>query len=144
MRLRRPVDNRCVITLGYGPYPPELQTIKPTAYHEGIDFAPPHEIKQATFPIMAAADGSVLYTGYNNRGGYFIILSHTTPQNLILTYYMHIEQTTAFRGKTVLAGETIAKMGNTGITTGKHLHFGMAILYLSELRFIDPLPHIIK
>lgn len=143
MHLRKPVDNRCVVTLGFGAYPPDLQAMKPTADHEGVDFAPPHTIEQASFPIMAAADGNVLYTGFNNRGGYFVILSHITPQNLILTYYMHIEQTTAFRGRNVLAGETIATMGNTGITTGKHLHFGIAIVSLTSLKFIDPAPHFI-
>jgi murein DD-endopeptidase MepM/ murein hydrolase activator NlpD len=100
-------------------------------------------MEKDTIMITAAADGIVLHTGFNTTFGNFIILSHETDQNLTLTFYCHLEKILAFRNTNILQGETIAEMGNTGISTSKHLHFMMATLNPSGIRFINPAPHFI-
>ena len=144
LRLHRPVDPQCVKTLGFGPYPQELITLTGRPFHYGIDFAPPDSLKKDTFKIFAAADGTVLHTGFNLKAGFFIILSHISPQNLLLTYYLHLDKIWTFRGANILQGDIIADMGNTGLSTNKHCHFALAILYLESLNFIDPAPHFIQ
>lgn len=141
MLLRRPVELMCLITLHFGPYPPALVPLVHTSFHNAIDFAPPQALKNKTINILAAADGTILNTGFNSAYGNFIIISHITPQNLMLTFYCHLEKIKLFRGSNVLRREKIATMGTTGISTGKHLHFMLATLGPSGINFIDPEPH---
>jgi murein DD-endopeptidase MepM/ murein hydrolase activator NlpD len=72
--------------------------------------------------IVAAADGIVIYAG--TRGGYgnCIILDHGSG---ITTLYAHINNRGILvkNGQIVSAGQTIAKAGSTGVSTGPHLHF---------------------
>lgn len=144
MRLRQPVSSECVLTLGFGPYPPSLNSIVTTPDHLGLDFAPPKDISNRPYSILASADGIILNTGFNSQAGNFIIISHISPQNLLLSFYHHLERNTTFRGAIVNQGESIAIMGNTGTSTSKHLHFALAILYLQSLHFIDPTHHFIQ
>ncbi len=84
-------------------------------YHTGVDFA-----CSVGTPIKAAADGQVLFAG--NRGGYGIavILRHRAGYT---TLYGHLSKPLVLTGQFVKAGQTIAKSGNTGRSTGPHLHF---------------------
>ena len=112
-------------------------------FHTGIDFAPPYLASKKNIPVFCAADGTILSTGFNIEAGNYIIISHTTKRNLVLTFYFHLDQVLTTRGKDVCAGDTIGIMGTTGDSTDVHLHFGAAILYLSDLVFFDPANHFI-
>lgn len=83
--------------------------------HMGMDIAAP-----SGTPILAAADGTVTFAGWNGGYGNLIIISHG---NGIQTYYGHCSKLYAQVGQTVKAGETIAAVGTTGYSTGNHLHF---------------------
>jgi len=144
MKLLKPIPPECVVTLPYGPYPPALVARFGRSFHDGIDFALPHSENAYYIPIRAAADGTILHTGFNPHAGYFVVISHITPQNLALTVYLHLASQTVFRNSVVLAGDIIGHMGNTGDSTDIHLHFGAAIVTLSELRFFDPAQHFIN
>ena len=88
----------------------------PREKHYAIDIA----VKKDT-PIKAAADGTVIFTGFTADTGFVIILEH--PKNFI-TVYKHNETLHKEQGDLVKSGEVIANAGSTGsLTTGPHLHF---------------------
>lgn len=83
--------------------------------HKGIDV-----VAEIGTPILAALDGEVAYVG-NQRGyGNVIILEH---DNFIMTVYAHNEANLVREGDRVAGGQPIATVGNSGSTTGPHLHF---------------------
>lgn len=88
-----------------------------SGFHNGLDFAMPLGTK-----ILAAADGKVIATGNNGRYAYgrWIAVDHG---NGIVTMYGHLSSIVKSKGSSVKEGDTIAKSGNTGNSTGPHLHF---------------------
>lgn len=87
--------------------------------HEGIDLAVP-----TGTVVAAAADGVVIQSGENGGYGISIYVDHG---NGIITRYGHLSQAYAQVGRTVKQGETIGLSGNTGNSTGPHLHFEIRI-----------------
>ncbi len=83
--------------------------------HKGIDIA----AKIGT-PIHAALAGKVVYEGVQKGYGNVIILEH---KGSIMTVYAHNESNLVRLGDTVTKGQPIATLGNTGHSTGAHLHF---------------------
>ena len=83
--------------------------------HFGIDI-----VNIEGTPIFATADGQVVFSGFSNDFGNSIILDH---QNGYLSHYTHNQENFFKRGDSVKAGDVIAKLGNTGMSTGPHLHF---------------------
>lgn len=87
--------------------------------HTGLD------IGAATgTPIKAAAAGTVTYSGYKGSYGYMIVISHG---NGIETYYAHCSKLYYSAGAKVSQGQVIAAVGNTGNSTGPHLHLEVRI-----------------
>ncbi len=88
-----------------------------SAFHNGLDFSLPIGTK-----VLAAANGKVIATGNNGRYAYgrWMAIDHG---NGIVTMYGHLSAYVKSKGDTVKAGDTIAKSGNTGNSTGPHLHF---------------------
>lgn len=97
--------------------------ISPTAgassSHKGIDIGASYGAD-----IVAAADGEVIYSGYSAAAGNHVIISHG---NGLCTVYMHASALNVSVGDIVSAGQSIAKVGSTGISTGNHLHFGVSL-----------------
>jgi len=83
--------------------------------HKGIDISN----KKGT-PIMAAADGVVSFAGARGLFGRIITIDHGHG---LVTYYAHLDKILKNEGERVRKGEIIAKMGDTGRTTGAHLHY---------------------
>lgn len=84
--------------------------------HAGIDIA----AKTGT-PIYASDNGIITESQYKNNGyGNFISIDHG---NGFVTYYAHCSELLVKKGDVVAKGELIAKVGNTGRSTGSHLHF---------------------
>lgn len=74
-------------------------------------------------PVMAAADGTVIIaksSGYNGGYGEYIVINHP---NGTQTVYGHLSKVDVTPGEQVTQGEVIALSGNTGDSTGPHLHF---------------------
>ncbi len=84
-------------------------------YHTGIDIA-----NRIGTPIYAAASGKVIFAGWIRGYGRVIIISHAYDYS---TVYGHCSKLLVKTGQYVRQGQYIAKMGNTGYTTGPHLHF---------------------
>ena len=88
------------------------------ASHNGIDLATP-----INSSVYAAKDGKVAAIGYDPSAGNYVILDHG---NHTYTNYFHLSSQTVKVGDVVKAGQLIAKSGNTGNSTGPHLHFGIS------------------
>jgi murein DD-endopeptidase MepM/ murein hydrolase activator NlpD len=89
---------------------PELE------FHAGIDIGVP----EGTF-VRATADGIVEYAS-DGRGGYGSVIFITHPSGYT-TIYGHNSRLLVLAGQTVRAGDVIALSGNTGYSTGPHLHY---------------------
>lgn len=95
-----------------------------TANHSGYDIGMP-----VGYPIVSVAAGKVTRVVQNHRSaGKYIEIKHN--KNIVndnnRTLYMHLSKTLVKKGDTVSAGQLIAKSGNTGRSTGPHLHFTIA------------------
>lgn len=87
--------------------------------HSGIDYAAP-----AGTAIYAAEDGVVLTSGWVNGYGYTVTVNHGGGY---VTLYAHCSKLLVSAGQTVTRGQTIAKVGSTGNSTGNHLHFEVKV-----------------
>jgi murein DD-endopeptidase MepM/ murein hydrolase activator NlpD len=84
--------------------------------HLGIDLAGPRGT-----PVLAAHHGVVIYAGRDFRGfGKMLIIE---GENGWASLYAHLDQILVQEGQRISQGLTVAKMGNTGRSTGNHLHF---------------------
>ena len=83
--------------------------------HNGVDIAAP-----AGTAIVAPLDGVVESVFYNDSGGNQLVIKHT---NGYKTGYAHLQKSTVVKGDKVKQGQVIAYVGNTGKSTGAHLHF---------------------
>ncbi len=124
-----PVPSSTRVTSDYG------SRLSPTAgassNHKGIDVGASYGAK-----IIAVADGTVAFAGYNNGMGNYVMLSHGSG---LYTVYGHCSALTVSTGEDVAAGQTIAQIGSTGISTGNHLHFGVTKdgVYVSPWNYLS-------
>ena len=88
---------------------------KKIKFHRGIDIAAPRGTT-----VRASLDGRVVSTGYNTLFGNHIFIRHQVGYT---TMYGHLERLFVQRGITVSRGQAIGSVGNTGKSTGPHLHF---------------------
>lgn len=86
--------------------------------HEGID------ISGCGYgsPIFSVASGVVVQAGYGPTNGYYVTVKHAED---MYTIYMHLHNYSVSVGQTVTAGQAIGTMGNSGRSTGTHLHIGV-------------------
>ncbi len=131
----------------YNPWPEPYQINRRSPYgmrrhpitgrkkmHHGIDIAAP-----IGTPLIAGADGQIAHKGAGASGGFTLLIRHAGDWHSV---YYHLEKPSHKRiGARVKAGDVVAYVGNTGASTGPHLHF--------ELRqsrtfgdTVDPVPHL--
>jgi murein DD-endopeptidase MepM/ murein hydrolase activator NlpD len=106
-----PVQTANRFTSGYGPRWGRM--------HNGTDFAAPHGT-----PIRSTADGIVTYVGWQSAYGRLIKIKHDFG---IETRYAHLSKFRVKKGQRVSRGQHIGDMGNTGRSTGTHLHYEIRI-----------------
>lgn len=111
---RFPIDGKVVISSQFNPTRrhPVTGQVRP---HNGTDFA----VRVGT-PVIAPADGVVELAKYSRSAGYYIIIRH---RGSYTTVYMHLSKLLVQPGQRVKIGDVIARSGNTGISTGPHLHY---------------------
>lgn len=94
--------------------------IRKSKKHDGIDLRAPRGT-----PILAAADGKVIFSGQGPSGyGKIVIIKHDGGS---ISVYAHNEKNIAVKGRSVKMGETIATVGRSGRADGYHLHFELRI-----------------
>ncbi len=100
--------------------------------HKGIDIS-----ASTGASIVAAADGQVVISTYSYSAGNYIMIDHGGG---VSTVYMHCSQLLVSQGAAVKKGQTIAKVGSTGYSTGSHLHFGIRSggSYVNPSKYVSP------
>lgn len=125
------IDSMARVTSKYGP--------RRRRMHKGIDLK---VLKGDT--IRSVFDGKVRIKAYERRGyGYYVVIRHP---NGLETIYGHLSKILVNENQIVRAGETIGLGGNTGRSTGSHLHFetrflGQAINPAEIIDFENGVPH---
>jgi len=106
------------ITCGYG-YRKNPFTSRGSEFHYGVDFGAPYGTK-----VVATGDGVVLFAGYQAGYGRMVVISHGYG---FTTCYAHNSSLLVKKGDKVKRGQAIARVGNTGRSTGTHLHYEVKI-----------------
>lgn len=95
--------------------------------HAGVDFAVPIDT-----PVLSIGNGEVIVSAYSKVAGNYIVIRHNY---WCITRYMHLNKLLVKSGQRVRCGDNIALSGNTGRSTGPHLHFEIWM----NCRPVDPL-----
>ncbi|MCR5101701.1 MAG: M23 family metallopeptidase [Butyrivibrio sp.] len=90
-----------------------------SSFHKGVDWATP-----VGTAVMASSSGVVTRAGWGSGYGYVVYVSHSDGRQ---TRYGHLSKILVKVGQSVSQGEKIALSGNTGVSTGPHLHFEILI-----------------
>jgi len=106
------------ITAGFG-YRKNPFTSRGSEFHKGVDFAASYGQT-----IVATGDGIVMFSGWNAGYGRMVIISHGYG---ITTLYAHNSKLLVKQGDKVKKGQAITKAGNTGRSTGTHLHYEVKV-----------------
>ena len=85
-----------------------------SSFHYGVDLSCNYE------PVYCMADGVCTYSGWFSSGGQAVVVDHG---NGIVTWYLHNSELNVSEGDEVTAGQQVAVSGNSGRSTGPHLHF---------------------
>lgn len=126
LAVRWPVDGDWPVSSPFGPRVHPVTGLR--HLHNGVDLAVP-----VGTPVLAAQAGRVATVTEDARSGKYVALEHG---NGVRTVYCHLDASDVAVGDTVAAGQTIATSGNTGRSTGPHLHFIVKV----HGKAIDPLP----
>lgn len=90
-----------------------------STYHKGVDWATPTGTS-----VYASCGGTVAKAGWGSGYGYVVYINHEDGRQ---TRYAHLSKVLVSAGDTVRQGDKIALSGNTGVSTGPHLHFEILI-----------------
>lgn len=90
-----------------------------STYHKGVDWATP-----TGTAVYASCGGTVARAGWGSGYGYVVYINHPDGRQ---TRYGHLSKVLVSVGQTVTQGQKIALSGNTGVSTGPHLHFEILI-----------------
>lgn len=88
-------------------------------FHPGVDLS-----AAVGTPIQTTAGGKVVYAGQAGGYGLLLIIDHG---NGIQTWFAHLSRILFRRGSAVAPGQVVARVGNSGHTTGPHLHYEVRI-----------------
>lgn len=121
-----PVDPGARVSSGFGYR--DHPTLKKRKLHEGVDIAVP-----VGTSVHAAGDGRVKRARFDEVNGNYVKLDHG---HRVSTAYCHGEAMHVDKGQVVTQGQLVLASGNTGRSTGPHLHFGLRI----GGRAVDPAP----
>ena len=105
-RLESPFGNRVSPTTGA------------SSYHQGVDLS-----ADSGTPIYASRGGQVSAATYGSAAGYYVRINHMDGFSSI---YMHMTHYVVSAGQNVSQGQLIGYVGQTGVATGNHLHFGIS------------------
>ncbi len=122
-----PVTGEVSSGFGYREHPISEEHL----FHAGVDIA-----ADIGTPIKAFSDGVVEFIGESTKYGLYIQLDHG---NGVKTFYCHCSELLYGKGKRVEVGQTIALVGDTGDTTGPHLHLELKKdnILLNPLYYIE-------
>ena len=115
---RYPLEKQARVSSGFNPrrLNPVTGIVTP---HNGVDFA----VSRGT-PVLSVGNGEVVIAKYSGSAGNYIAIRHGRQY---MTTYMHLDKILVKPGQQVKQGDKIGLSGNTGRSTGPHLHFELHI-----------------
>jgi len=113
---------------GFGPR--RAPTKGASTYHKGVDWAVP-----TGTAVMASSGGTIIKAGWGSGYGYVVYIDHGDGRQ---TRYAHLSKVLVKTGQKVVQGQKIALSGNTGRSTGPHLHFEILI----NGSHVNPMKHL--
>ena len=101
-----------------------------STYHQGVD------LDTGTGWSVVATRAGTAYTGYSNAAGNYVTIDHHDGFKSI---YMHLSAFSISNGTNVAAGQQIGLTGNSGVSTGDHLHFGISKngVYVNPCNYVN-------
>jgi len=99
--------------------------------HKGIDI-----VNRVGTPVVATADGRVVFAGYRSGYGKMVIIDHGLGK---VTKYGHLSRVAVSKGEEVVRGQKIGLLGNTGRSTGPHLHYEVVV----NGHAVDPMDYLL-
>ncbi len=105
------------LSSGFGKRP--RPTAGASTYHKGVDWATP-----TGTTVVASCGGTVIKAGWGSGYGYVVYIRHEDGRE---TRYAHLSKVLVSVGQTVVQGQKIALSGNTGVSSGPHVHFEILI-----------------
>ncbi len=105
------------ITSPFGPR--KSPTTGASTYHQGVDLD-----TGTGWTVVASRAGVVIFSGWGSAAGNYVTIDH---QDGFRSTYMHLSSRSVSTGQIVSAGQMIGTTGSTGVSTGDHLHFGIAL-----------------
>jgi murein DD-endopeptidase MepM/ murein hydrolase activator NlpD len=122
--VQMPLKNTLKVTSGYGiRRDPFRHTI---AMHAGVDFK-----SEVNSPVYATAEGKISAAGWEGAYGRMVEILH---DNGVATRYAHLSSIAVAVGEKVKRGDMVGRLGNTGRSTGPHLHYETRV----RGRAVDP------
>lgn len=128
------VGHRVTSSYGYRRHP----FLGRVVFHEGIDIA-----DKMWTPVFATADGIVEFVGTNGDFGRVVRLSHRGGE--FTTVYAHLVKAARVEGEVVKRGEVIGYIGDTGLSTGPHLHYEVRLFgrHVNPMKFVLPVDTVV-
>lgn len=114
-----------VITSGFGRY--RYYFGGSSSVHKGVDIAAP-----TGTPLAAANGGKVVFAGFTPAKGNNLVIDHGLG---VYSAYFHLADLFVVKGDTVQRGDIVGTVGNTGLSSGSHLHWEMLV----NGRYVNPL-----
>lgn len=154
------IGNRVFAVQGYAVtqnYARHVEAVKNGGYAQGIDLVPQKDNRYIPSSIVAHSDGTVLYAGNGDGYGNAVWILHNDNY---VTGYGHMRELRVKTGDAVKRGDVIGVVGNTGHSTGIHLHFEVrkykkpytvnagdfwganSFMNTSKFDWVDPTPYI--
>lgn len=134
--IRRPLSDLRSITSPFGPRMDPFRKIY--AMHRGIDFRAP-----AGEPVLATAAGVVILTQKQSKSGYgkLLVIRH---EHGVSTLYGHLSEFMVATGDRVKPGDVVGKVGNTGRSTGPHLHYEIRVgdSHVDPIDYLEAATHV--
>ena len=108
----------------------ESPTAGASTYHQGVDLD-----TGTGWPVVAAKAGTVSVAGWGKAAGNYVQINH---HDGFTSIYMHLSSIGVSAGQHVSAGQYIGATGSTGVSTGDHLHFGIALngVYVNPCSYV--------
>lgn len=154
------IGNRVFAVQGYAvtqTYAQHVKAVKNGGYAQGVDLVPQKDNRYIQSNIVAHSDGTVLYAGNGDGYGNAVWILHNDNY---VTGYGHMRELRVKTGDVVKRGDVIGVVGNTGHSTGIHLHFEVrkykkpyivnasdfwganSFMNTSKFDWVDPTPYI--
>jgi hypothetical protein len=132
IKLVPPLIGTYPITQGFGNIDAELYPDQKDHKHFGVDYGCP-----IGTPVYASKAGKVVIAGWNDQGyGNLVKIAHDDDN--CQTYYAHLSLVACQVNQIVEVGQYLGKTGNTGSSTGPHIHFELRI----NGQAVDPIPYL--